>query len=179
MNGERDFVEEMKKVMMLSPTQKFVKGISSYDILMFLQALKREYKAKGRAISFVWKKVGRNHTAKRRGFYGKSVESRLLPHAGRYVLFGKAKWNSAAHMQFMKVLKKQATEKQRFIVYGNKANESKRADHAVGLWVGKDGKNYLYDNAMTNGVQEFSVQNVADKMADISQCYVLDICEIL
>jgi hypothetical protein len=174
-----NFVSEMKKVMLLEPSQKFVKGISSYDILMFLQSVRRDYKVLGKELGFLWKKVGRNHTAKRRGFYGKSIENSLLPKEGRYVLFGKAKWNSAAHKQFIKMLKKQVTEKQRFMVYGKKANGSKRADHAVGLWVGKEGKNFLYDNAMTNGEQEFSVQNVADKMADISQCYVLDIWEVL
>ena len=74
MGNTRDFVLEMKKSMKLLPTQKFIKGISSYDINYFLHTLSKEYKALGRNIQFTSLKVGRNKSRKHRGFTGGSIE---------------------------------------------------------------------------------------------------------
>ena len=102
MGNTRDFVLEMKKSMKLLPTQKFIKGISSYDINYFLHTLSKEYKALGRNIQFTWLKVGRNKSRKHRGFTGGRIEKLVLSRKGQYILFGWAKINNSAHNAFIR-----------------------------------------------------------------------------
>jgi hypothetical protein len=177
MNGERDLILELKKSMQMLPTQKFVRGIGSKDINVFLHELTREYKSLGRVVNFVWKKIGTNRSETRKGFHGKSIEKIILTE-GKYVLFGKAKWNNEDHKSFMKRLKKVEDEKTRFRIFGKRADGKKTADHAVGILVDSYGT-FLYDNAMKNGRKTFSVETIADKMCDINNCYVFDLFEVV
>ena len=177
MNGERDLIVELKKSMQMLPSQKFIKGIGSKDISVFLHELTRGYKSLGRVVNFKWKKMGTNRSVKRRGFCGKSLEN-LIVQDGRYVLFGKAKWNNDSHKMFMKRLKKEEDEAARFKMFGKRADGRKTADHAVGILVEKDAI-WLYDNAMKAGRKIFSVENIADKMCDINNCYVFDLWEVV
>jgi hypothetical protein len=177
MGNTRDFVLEMKKSMQLLPTQRFTKGIGSYDINFFLHTLCREYKSLGRNVQFTWLKIGRNKSLKHRGFTGGSIEKLVLSRKGQYVLFGKAKLKNSIHRAFIIRLKKEKKEKLRFIIYSNKARGKCRANHAVGISVDDHLNALYYDNACIESPPKFEVMRLAEKMSDISNCYVFNIFE--
>ena len=178
MGNTRDFVLEMKKSMQLLPTQKFLKGISSYDVNFFLHSLSKEYKALGRNVKFTWLKLGRNKSCKNRGFTGGSIEKLVLSRKGHYVLFGRAKLNNTAHRAFIRSLAKEKKEKLRFVMYSNKARGKLSANHAVGISVDDDLNAWYYDNACTINPPKFHVLVLARKMTDITNCFVFDIFEV-
>jgi hypothetical protein len=101
----------------LLPTQKFIKGISSYDINYFLHTLSKEYEALGRNIQFTSLKVGRNKSREHRGFTGGSIEKLVLSRKGLHILFRRAKVNNSAHNAFICRLAQGPTEKRRFLMY--------------------------------------------------------------
>ena len=65
---------EMKKSMNMMESQGFVKGIGSNDVWNYLIGVQRDYLSIGRKVDFMWRKMGRNATANRKGFSGMSVE---------------------------------------------------------------------------------------------------------
>jgi hypothetical protein len=178
MGNTRDFVLEMKTSMQLLPTQRFLKGISSYDINYFLHSLCNEYKSLGRNVQFKWLKLGRNKNKKHRGFTGGSIEKLVLSTAGQYVLFGKAKIKNDIHKAFIKRLTKEKNEKCRFIIYKNKAKGKYTSNHAIGISVDHNLNALYYDNACTKSPPKFDVLQLALKMSDISNCYVFNIFEV-
>ena len=135
MGNTRDFVQDMKKSMQLLPTQRFIKGISSFDINFFLHTLCREHKSLGRNVQFTWLKLGRNENLKHRGITGGSIEKLVLSRKGQYVLFGKAKLNNAVHKAFIKRLSSEKNEKRRLKMYSNKARGKFTANHAISISV--------------------------------------------
>ena len=58
--------------------------------------------------------------------------------------------------------------------YSKKATGYSRHDHAVSIRSDENGAR-LYDNACTAGSVEFTVENLADKMADLTYCFFLDL----
>ena len=169
MGGKLSFVEEVKASMGLMPSQSLIKGVGSGDISKYLLDLKARYAQQGKDIGFMWKRIGRS-----KSFNGAKL-SKILKVKGKYVVFGKAKWCSAAHKAFIKRLKEAGDEEKQMELYAKKANGMKVADHALGIAVGMDGKNALFDNSCTNDSLEFSVKNIAEKMSDVNNCFVVDI----
>ena len=178
MGNTRDFILEMKKSMQLLPTQRFLKGISSFDINFFLHTLCKEYKSLGRNVRFPWLKLGRNKNLKHRGFTGGSIEKLVLSRKGQYVLFGKAKLNNAVHKAFIKRLSSEKNEKRRFKMYSNKARGKFTANHAIGISVYAKLNALYYDNACIKNPPKFDVMQLALKMTDITNCFVFNIFEV-
>lgn len=168
---------EMKKSMNMMESQGFVKGIGSNDVWNYLIGVQRDYLSIGRKVDFMWRKMGRNATANHKGFSGISVE-RILKRDGMYVLFGKAKWNNDEQRKFMKRLRGFTCERERFKFFGRRAKGKRKADHAFGVRVDVEGK-FCYDSAMKSCRKVFSVENLAEKMSDINNCFVFDLFEVV
>ena len=65
-------------------------------------------------------------------------------------------------------------QRKKFEVYGSKAQGQKRADHALSICLGEDGK-VMHDNL--NVEKKFSVETLALYMEDVCYCYIFDINE--
>ena len=176
MDGKWNFIDAMKKSMGMQKTQRFAKGIRGDDIARYLHKLKQAYKDQGRMLKYTWKKVEGNRNVDKKQFSGKHVERIGKRKTGRYILFGKAAWKNPPHVAFMKRMRKQENEKDKFKIFGKRANGAKRADHAVSIRIDVDGK-FLYDNAFKKTRKEFCVDVLANQMEDISYCFVFDISE--
>ena len=77
------------------------------------------------------------------------------------------------HAQLMKSIKGQ-DELTQLALWSRKATGEMVADHAIGLVV-DEGKSMLYDNGFTSGSKDFSIDNMAGRMIDISACFVFDL----
>ena len=176
MDGSRNIVNEMKKSMNLLETQGFRNGISSEDISRFLRKLVEEYRLLGRDVRYKWKRIEGSRDGQSNGFSGKHVERILRHKGGKFILFGKAARANAVRALMIRNLKKVKSERKKFEVYGSKALGQSRADHAMSICVGSEGK-FMYDNKFVNVEKKFSVETLALHMADICYCYVFDISE--
>ena len=168
-------MDSFKKTMKIGASQRTTKGISSWDVNNYLRWLCSMYESTGRAMKFVWRKVQKVDTNRRRSFSGASVFELLSGAVGQYVLFGKAKWNNDVHRKQLKRLKNLSNERSRFIIYGLTANGRKTADHAVGICIAQASTNLLYDNSMRNISVNFNAEALASKMSDVSSCYIFDV----
>ena len=107
---------------------------------------------------------------------GKRVERVAKRKQGKFIIFGKAARANALRAKMIKKLTGTKSESKKFAVYGGKAQGQKRADHALSIRVGEDGK-VMYDNAFLNVEKKFSVETLALYMEDVCYCYVFDIYE--
>lgn len=176
MDGNRNIIDEVKKSMDLKTSQGFTKGISSDHISRFLRSLVQEYKAMGRDVKYLWKRMEGNRDGLNKGFSGKHVERISKRKQGNFIIFGKAARKNELRARMIKQLKDTRSQRKKFAVYGSKAQGQSRADHALSICAGKDGK-VMYDNAFLNVEKKFSVETLALYMADVCYCYVFDIYE--
>ena len=171
-----DFVDAMKASMGYTQTRKLSKGVGSNDISTYLYELRKKYAEQGRDVKYIWKKLGRTHNCNHRGFRGQHVEELLKAAEGtRFMLFGAAKKNTQDHKGFMAKLGKAGREGEQFAMYAERALGTMRSDHAIGLRVGVDC--LIFDNAL-KALKSFSVEALADRMRDICNVFVIDICEV-
>ena len=63
------------------------------------------------------------------------------------------------------------------VCWGKKAAGEMVADHAIGLVV-DESQSMLYDNGFTGGSKDFSIENMAGRMIDVSACFVFDLFEL-
>ena len=178
MNGSESFIENFKTSMNYGKTQKIVKGITAHDVNNYLTSICSRYADQKRIVTFTWKKVFKVNTKTKRVFNGYSIYKMLYGRAGRYVIFGKAKWNNDLHRKLMKKISLLKNERNKFVCYGGNARGTKLPDHAVGILIGDDKKNFLHDNSMKNIFMELTAHNIANKMSDITCCYSFDITEV-
>lgn len=176
MDGTRNIVDEMKKSMELKTSQGFTKGISCDNISRFLRNLVKEYKVMGRNVSYLWKRLEGSRDGQNNGFSGRHVERVARRKQGNFIIFGKAAKANVPRDRMIKQLKSTSSERKKFEVYGSKAQGLKRADHALSICTGEDGK-VMYDNAFMNVEKKFSVETLALYMEDVCYCYVFDIYE--
>jgi hypothetical protein len=109
-----------------------------------------------------------------KGFSGKHAERISKRKQGNFIIFGKAARKNESRSRMIKQLKDTRSQRKKFAVYGSKAQGQIRADHALSICAGKDGK-VMYDNAFLNVEKKFKVETLALYMADISYCYIFDI----
>ena len=74
---------------------------------------------------------------------------------------------------FMHSMGKGKDEKAQFVCWGKKAMGEMVADHAIGLVV-DESQSMLYDNGFTGGSKDFSIENMAGRMIDVSASFVFD-----
>ena len=67
-------------------------------------------------------------------------------------------------------------EKAQLACWGRKATGEMVADYAIGLVI-DEGKSMLYDNGITSGRKDFTMNKMAGRMIDISACFVFDLFE--
>ena len=63
------------------------------------------------------------------------------------------------------------------VCWSKKAAGEMVADHAIGLVV-DESQSMLYDNGFTGGSKDFSIENMAGRMIDVSACFVFDLFEL-
>ena len=142
----------------------------------FLKRVAKANKARGIKVGFKWRKILGIIGGVVGPFNVESVRTRVLARENRYVLFGKAKRKSEVHAQLMSSIKGK-DEGTQLARWGKKATSEMVADHAIGLVV-DEGKCMLYDNGFTGGSKDFSIDNMAGRMIDISACFVFDLFEL-
>ena len=94
------------------------------------------------------------------GFSGKHVERISKRKRGNFIMFGKAARKNASRARMIKQLKDTRSQRKKFAVYGSKAQGQSRADHALSICAGEDGK-VMYDNAFLNVEKKFSIETLA------------------
>ena len=175
MNGNLSFVDSFKKTMNLLPSQKVIKGISSADVNYYLRWLKSYLFDLNIEVDYVRRRVKKVDKNTSRHFNGDSVNKLMNGRIGQYILFGKAKWNNDAHRKQIKRLRAAGNERMRFKIYGIIANGTKQSDHAVGVFIRVDDDHVLYDNSMRNISLKLTADSLANKMSDVSCCYIFDL----
>ena len=147
----------MKKSMNLAESRGFTKGISSDNVSRFLLELMKEYTVMGRNVTYKWKRIEGSRDGLNNGFSGKHVERILKHKGGKFIIFGKAAKANAVRSLMIRNIKKESSQRKKFEVYGSKARGLSRANHALSISVGGDGK-VNYDNKFMNVKKEFSVK---------------------
>ena len=175
MDGKLSFVESLKKTMNLLPSQKVTKGISALDVNLYLRWLKSDLSTRNINVEYVWRRVKKVDKSTSRDFNGASVYKLMNGRIGQYIHFGKAKWNNDAHRKQMKRLRAAGNERIRFKLYGIIANGTKQSDHAVGVFIRAADEHLLYDNSMRNISLKLTADSLANKMSDVSCCYIFDL----
>ena len=89
---------------------------------------------------------------------------------------GRAKRKNEVHAKMMKSMKGEDEEAQ-LVCWGKKATSEMVADHAIWLVV-DESRSMLYDNGFTGGSKDFSIENMAGRMIDVSACFVFDLFEL-
>ena len=175
MDGKLSFVDSFKKTMNLLPSQKVTKGISALDVNLYLRWLKSHLSTQHINVEYVWRRVKKVDKNTSRDFNGASVYKLMNGRVGQYILFGKAKWNNDGHRKQMKRLRAAGNDRSRFKLYGIIANGTKQSDHAAGVFIRAADEHLLYDNSMRNISLKLTADSLANKMSDVSCCYIFDL----
>ena len=107
----------------------------------------------------------------------KSLIKTVLANKGIHILFGKSKLKNAEHKALLKRIGKAEGVEDKVETYSKKATGYSRHDHAVSIRSNENGVR-LFDNACTActaGSVEFTVENLADKMADLLYFFFFDL----
>ena len=174
--GEADVKELFKNSMGKGKDDILKNGAGADDVRNFLKGVVKANKARGIKVGFKWRKISGIIGGVVGPFNVESLRTRVLSRDDRYVFFGKAKRKSGVHAQLMKSIKGQ-DELTQLALWSRKATGEMVADHAIGLVV-DEGKSMLYDNGFTSGSKDFSIDNMAGRMIDISACFVFDLFEL-
>lgn len=174
--GEADVKELFKNSMGKGKDDILKNGAGADDVRNFLKRVVKANKARGIKVGFKWRKISGIIGGVVGPFNVESLRTRVLSRDDRYVFFGKAKRKSGVHAQLMKSIKGQ-DELTQLALWSRKATGEMVADHAIGLVV-DEGKSMLYDNGFTSGSKDFSIDNMAGRMIDISACFVFDLFEL-
>ena len=174
--GEADVKELFKNSMGNGKDDILKNGAGADDVRNFLKGVVKANKARGIKVGFKWRKISGIIGGVVGPFNVESLRTRVLSRDDRYVFFGKAKRKSGVHAQLMKSIKGQ-DELTQLALWSRKATGEMVADHAIGLVV-DEGKSMLYDNGFTSGSKDFSIDNMAGRMIDISACFVFDLFEL-
>jgi hypothetical protein len=154
-------------------TSKLHYGASSHDAMNFLKHVCVQNRKVGRKLKFEFRRViGR--VDKDRCWCVKSLIKTVLANKGIYILFGKSKLKNAEHKALLKRIGKAEGVEDKVETYSKKATGFSRHDHAVSIRSDENGVR-LFDNACTAGSVEFTVENLADKMADLTYCFFFDL----
>ena len=106
-----------------------------------------------------------------------SLGTRALSREDSYVFLGrKKKKNNEVHAKMMKYMKGE-DEEAHLVRCGKKATGKMVADHATGLIV-DESQSMLYGNGFTGGSKDFSIENKAGRMIDVSACFVFDLFDL-
>ena len=171
MDGKLSFVESFKETMNLLPSHKVTKGISALNVNLYLRWLKSDLSTQNINVEYVWRRVKIVDKSTSRDFNGASV---MNGRVGQYILFGNAKWNNDAHGKQMERLRAAGNELISFKVYGIIASGTKQSDLAVGVFIRAADEHLLYDNSMRNISLKLTADGLANKMSDVSCCYIFD-----
>ena len=117
------------------------------------------------------------HARMMKSMKGEDEEAQLVcSRENSYVFLGRAKRNNEVHAKMMKSMKGEDEEAQ-LVCWGKKATGEMVADHAIGLVV-YESQSMLYDNGFTGESKDFSNENIAGRMIDVSACFVFDLFEL-
>jgi hypothetical protein len=114
----------------------------------------------GRDVKYLWKRMEGSRDGLNKGFSGKHVERLSKRKQGNFIIFGKAAKKNESRARMIKQLKDTRSQRNKFAVYGSKAQGQSQADQALSICAGKDGK-VMYDNAFLNVEKKFSVETLA------------------
>ena len=176
-NGGETNVTDMFKHSMGKGKDEILKnGAGTDDLRKFLQGVVKANKATGIRVGFKWKKMIGVIDRVAGPFNVQSLRTRVLSRENSYVFLGRAKGNNEVHAKMMKSMKGEDEEAQ-FVCWGMKATGGMVADHAIGLII-HESQSMLYDNGFTGGSKDFSIENMAGRMIDVSACFVFDLFEL-
>ena len=150
-------------------------GASAEDAVTYLKYVCASNKKRGIKLKYEFRRVTGRH-GKIRRWTAHSIPSTILEKKGIYVIFGKSKWANAIHAALMKRIKKASCIGEELEIYSKVAQGMSRKDHAISIRNDENGVR-LFDNACTNGSVEFSIENLAGKMIDLTNCYYFDLYE--
>ena len=88
----------------------------------------------------------------------------------------RSKRNNEVHAKMMKSMKGEDEEAQ-LVCQGKKTTGEMVADHAIGLVV-DESQSMLYHNGFTGRSKDFSIENMAGRMIDVSACFVFYLFEL-
>ena len=176
-NGGETNVKGIFKHSMGKGKDKILKNeAGTDDVRKFLKGVVKANKAKGIRVGFKWKKMIGVIDRVAGSFNFQSLRTRVLSRKDSYVFLGRAKMNNEVRAKMMNSMKGEDEEAQ-LVCWGKKATGGIIADHAIGLIV-DDSQSVLYDDGFTGGSKDFSIENMAGRMIDVSACFVFDLFDL-
>ena len=175
MRLDGDAGDTFKKSAGLDLDDKLHYGASVEDAVAYLKYVCAGNRELGIKLKFDFRRVVGRHDKSRR-WNVKSLMKTVGKRRGIYVIFGKAKRLNRFHGELMKRIKKADCVGEELEIYSKVAKGLSRKDHACSVRNDENGLR-LFDNACTKGSIDFSIENVAGKMIDLTSCYYFDLYE--
>jgi hypothetical protein len=163
-----------------------LEDVNADDGLLFLAAVATDSHTEEKKYSYTYKRVGNNGKDKNRPFKVNNLFS-ILNKPGKYLLLCSNRMlHTKKYQALMKRLKnKSLSEYERYGIWSKVRHPERQkfvrcqAKHAVAVVVHDDMSRKLYDNGLRDGVADFTVEKLAQRVGDVAVCYAFDISEIV
>ena len=163
--GKLDARHVMKESMGVLMTDKLLRGISATDVTNFLGLVVEKNRQRGKRAKFVWKRVGRNHGARGKGWSVSKLQKSVLDvRVGKFVILGRAKKNNQRQEKLVRAVKSCETEEQKLECWGRYAKGDGVPTHAIGIKVEEGKPTMLIDKGIRDG-----------KKARNNRCHIRDV----
>ena len=173
MNGTVDARHILKKAMGAKLEKNLQRGVTSQDVLLFFKEVVRMNAEQGKEVKFEWKREGRNHSIKGKGWSGKDC-SRTFSKVGKFVVLGRTKKNNNVHLNKMKkLLDRRISDEDKVKYFAGYATGTGKLNHAISITVEESGMSQLIDNGCN--VKPYSIVTLASRMEDLKNCYKMDL----
>ena len=168
MNGTRDVRDLFKDALGEGHGRNFMRGTTANDARKFFAYVAAQHKIKdGTTVRFAFKKCGGNKK------WSVALLMKQLSRSGKYVFFGATRKNNGAHNKQLKQMRSQKEDEAKIIAW-DKA-QALLSDHAVSVVVNVNSEGKIFDNGCTSGEKVYSVQNVAERMRSLNDCFYVDL----
>ena len=152
------------------------KGAGTHDARKFFEFVVEENRKRGINLKYELKRVN-GRVGELKSWTVESIMKTVVNRKGHYVLIGLSKELDEEHPKILKRIRAVEGEEAKALQYLKTANGRQCIDHAVGILIADSG-NLLFDTACRKGSVKFDILHLADKMADVSHCFYVDLYEI-
>jgi hypothetical protein len=186
MNGTKQGAEVFKEATGRGGKDALIDGVNADDGCLFLSHVAVVNSVGEKRYSYNWRRLGNNGEDKSRPFKVSHLYS-IFKKPGKYVLLcSNRRKHSEKYKMFMKRLKdKRSSEEKRFCEWSTRVHPKNKSfvrcatEHAVAVVVHEDFSRKLYDNGLRNGVANFTVEKLAERVDDVAACYAFEMSELV
>jgi hypothetical protein len=186
MNGTRQGGKVFKEATGRGPDDELRDGVNSDDGCLFLSHVAVENSVADKKYGYKWRRLGNNSRDKERPFEVSRLFS-IFNEPGKYILLcSNRDKHCDKYKSLMKKLKdKSLSECNKFGEWSRRKHPKNKkfvrcdTTHAVAVVVYEDLSRKLYDNGLRDGVADFRVEKLAERVDDVASCYAFEIAELV